>query len=83
MAEYRTHSFTNEWHDKVEEFIEENDLAFDSPKYFIKFCVNMYMEEHGSGDMVSRDAVFDALSDELGLSRDELRDRLVGPLKDE
>lgn len=46
-SEYRTHSFKKEWHDRVEEFLEENDdLAFDSPKYFIKYCVNRYMEDH-------------------------------------
>jgi len=44
--EYKTHSFKKDWHDKVIQFIEENeDLAFDSPKYFIKFCVNKYMDE--------------------------------------
>jgi len=44
--EYKTHSFKKEWHDQVLKFIEENeDLAFDSPKYFIKFCVNKYMDE--------------------------------------
>jgi len=44
--EYKTHSFKKEWHDQVVNFIEENeDLAFDSPKYFIKFCVNKYMDE--------------------------------------
>jgi len=38
--EYKTHSFKKDWHDKVVQFIEENeDLAFDTPKYFIKFCV--------------------------------------------
>lgn len=48
-SEYRTHSFKKEWHDKVEQFIEDNeDLAFDSPKYFIKFCVNKYMDEYRS-----------------------------------
>lgn len=50
MSEYRTHSFNKEWHDKVEEFIKDNDLAFDSPKYFIKFCVNKYMDEHEAVD---------------------------------
>lgn len=46
MSEYRTHSFNKDWHDKVERFLEEHpDLAFDSPKYFIKFCVNKYMDE--------------------------------------
>jgi len=46
MPEYKTHSFNKDWHDKVERFLEENDnLAFDSPKYFIKYCVNKYMEE--------------------------------------
>jgi len=46
MAEYVRHGFRKEWHDKVEEFLEENDdLAFDSPKYFIKFCVNKYMDD--------------------------------------
>lgn len=48
MPEYQRHAFEKEWHDKVEKFIEENDLAFDSPKYFIKFCVNKYMDEYGS-----------------------------------
>jgi len=46
MPEYRRHAFEKDWHDKVEEFIEQNDLAFDSPKYFIKFCVNKYMDEY-------------------------------------
>lgn len=46
MPEYKTHSFNKDWHDKVEKFLEENDdLAFDSPKYFIKYCVNKFMEE--------------------------------------
>lgn len=49
MAEYRRHAFEKDWHDKVEDFIEENDLAFDSPKYFIKFCVNRYMDEFNRG----------------------------------
>lgn len=48
MPEYRRHAFEKEWHDKVEKFITENNLAFDSPKYFIKFCVNKYMDEYGS-----------------------------------
>lgn len=46
MPEYRRHAFEKDWHDKVEDFIEKNNLAFDSPKYFIKFCVNRYMEKH-------------------------------------
>ena len=46
MVEYKRHGFNTEWHDKVEKFLEENeDLAFDSPKYFIKFCVNRYMDD--------------------------------------
>lgn len=48
MAEYRTHSFNKDWHEKVEQFIKENDLAFDSPKYFLKFCANKYMDEYDS-----------------------------------
>lgn len=48
MPKYRRHAFEKDWHDKVEEFISENDLAFDSPKYFIKFCVNKYMDEYSS-----------------------------------
>lgn len=47
MPEYKTHSFNKDWHDKVEKFLEDNDdLAFDSPKYFIKYCVNRFMEEN-------------------------------------
>jgi len=69
MAEYRTHSFSNEWHDKVEQFIEENDLAFDSPKYFIKFCVNKYMDEYDSKE-ISEDKL------------NELEDRLLRKLED-
>jgi hypothetical protein len=47
--EYKTHSFKKEWHDQVLKFIDENeDLAFDSPKYFIKFCVNKYIDEQSS-----------------------------------
>jgi len=47
--EYKTHSFKKDWHDKVTAFIDEReDLAFDSPKYFIKFCVNKYIDEKHS-----------------------------------
>jgi hypothetical protein len=62
-SEYRTHSFKKEWHDKVEEFLEENDdLAFDSPKYFIKFCVNKYMDDK-SNSISERE--LDKLKDKL------------------
>jgi len=75
MAEYRTHSFNKDWHNKVEEFIEENDLAFDSPKYFIKFCVNKYMEEHSSVDIETAEEIPE---DEL----DRLEKRILRKLED-
>lgn len=68
MPEYRTHSFNQEWHEKVENFIEENDLAFDSPKYFIKYCVNRFMEEY------SDDEVSSISEDEARLIGDKLRE---------
>lgn len=45
MADYKTHGFNKEWHKKVEKFIEETDQPFESSKYFIKYCVNKYIQE--------------------------------------
>lgn len=67
MPEYRTHSFNKEWHEKMEKFIEENDLAFDSPKYFIKYCVNRFMEQYNSPEEV---VPVDNLQDALDLVND-------------
>ena len=45
--EYKTHSFSKDWHDKVTAFIDESEnLAFDSPKYFIKYCVSKYIDQN-------------------------------------
>jgi len=63
--EYKTHSFKKAWHDRVEQFLEENDdLAFDSPKYFIKFCVNKYMDEREESAEVILDRLKKALEED-------------------
>lgn len=69
--EYKTHSFKKDWHDQVEKFIEEHeDLAFDSPKYFIKFCVNKFMQEQEKQDLFKGED-FDKLVRAFKQAKDE------------
>ena len=79
MSEYRTHSFSKDWHDKVENFVEENNLAFDSPKYFIKFCVNKYMDDNDpeKAELVGNiKQLAEALAEDDEIAKDILEENL-------
>jgi len=68
MTEYKTHGFNKKWHKKVEEFIEKTDQPFENTKYFIKYCVNQYIQQETSKK--DSDKALNELLEELKKKKD-------------